>query len=303
MQNMITETAEKLFSDHCTRAVRDKSESGDFPKVLWETFQTAGLNLVGTKESGTTLQDAYALMHLAGRYGVPLPIPEMLISNCFVGEAGLTTVAEGVEAPWGRVADRVLFPDGELVTSFSVHEGSNLAGEPRDRIIYEASESVDLPEDFNAFMALGRAVSMAGAMERILEVTLRYASERNQFGRALSKFQAIQHNLAILAGEVAASKRGADAAIESLDTDWFRVQVASAKARVGEAAGTVAEIAHQIHGAMGFTHEHELHQFTRRLWAWRDEHGNETVWRAELGQQIIDVGADQVWAFLTRSLR
>ena len=302
MQNLILETTEKLFSKHCTSTVRDEAEVGAFPETLWNAFQDAGLHLLGTAESGTSIQDAYALMRLAGRYGVPLPIPEILISNYCVGEAGITTVAEGAEAPWGRVADRVLFPNGDLVTSFSIQKGTNIAGEPRDTVIYASSKLVELPSDFDAMMALGRTVSMSGAMERILELTLQYASERNQFGRALSKFQAIQHNLAVLAGETAASQRGADAAIESIDTPWFRIQVGSAKARVGEAAGTIAEIAHQIHGAMGFTHEHELHQFTRRLWAWREEHGNESVWRAELGRRILEVGADQVWAFLTRSL-
>ena len=80
----------------------------------------------------------------------------------------------------------------------------------------------------------------------------------------------------------------------------FVNQVAAAKARVGEAAGVVAEIAHQIHGAFGFTYEHSLHHFTRRLWAWRDECGRESEWHERLGRSVAYGGADNVWDFITR---
>jgi acyl-CoA dehydrogenase len=76
--------------------------------------------------------------------------------------------------------------------------------------------------------------------------------------------------------------------------------VAVAKARVGEAAGKGAEIAHQVHGAMGFTREHNLHYCTRRLWSWRDEFGNETLWQARLGREVARQGADALWPMLTR---
>ena len=135
-------------------------------------------------------------------------------------------------------------------------------------------------------------------MERILDLTLSYANEREQFGRPIAKFQAIQHNLAILAGEVAAAVRAGDAGIAALSTSRQRLEIASSKARVNEAAGVVAEIAHQVHGAMGFTHEHQLHHFTRRVWAWREEFGNEIYWRQELGQHIAGLGPDGVWPFI-----
>jgi alkylation response protein AidB-like acyl-CoA dehydrogenase len=72
-----------------------------------------------------------------------------------------------------------------------------------------------------------------------------------------------------------------------------------AKSRIGEAAGKGAEIAHQVHGAMGFTREHNLHYSTRRLWSWRDEFGNETYWQSRLGREIAARGADALWPMLT----
>ena len=49
---------------------------------------------------------------------------------------------------------------------------------------------------------------------------------------------------------------------------------------------------------MGFTHEHQLHHYTRRLWAWRDEYGNETYWQQRLGNHLAGIGADAVWDFI-----
>ena len=302
MQDLIVDTAERIFADNCPRDVRDAAESGVFPEDLWAIVREAGLHLLGSQESGTSLADALRVIGTAGRHALPLPYAEIVIGNRFAGDNGLTTIAQGDIAAWGRRADRVLFVDGTLATEFEVEPGTNLAGEPRDRVAAQKTEAVELPDDFDAVMALARVAGMSGALDRVLELALRYASEREQFGRPLSKFQAIQHNLARLAGEVAASKRATDAAIEAVESPWFRIQTAAAKSRVGEAAGISAEIAHQVHGAMGFTHEHELHHFTRRLWAWRDEYGIETQWQAELGQQIAALGADNTWGFITRSL-
>ena len=71
-----------------------------------------------------------------------------------------------------------------------------------------------------------------------------------------------------------------------------------AKARIGEATGIVTDTVHQLFGAMGFTHEHVLHHYTRRLWDWREEYGNERYWQETLGSSICAGGADQLWPFL-----
>ena len=75
--------------------------------------------------------------------------------------------------------------------------------------------------------------------------------------------------------------------------------IAVAKSRAGEAAGIGAAIAHQIHGAIGFTYEHSLHFLTRRLWAWRDEYGGEAEWNLLLGRHLAAAGADRLWPELT----
>ncbi|WP_344422981.1 acyl-CoA dehydrogenase family protein, partial [Pseudonocardia ailaonensis] len=77
-----------------------------------------------------------------------------------------------------------------------------------------------------------------------------------------------------------------------------RAAIATAKARCGEAAGQVARITHQVHGAIGFTREHDLRLLTTRLWAWRDEDGTESEWNAVLGTLALDADADGLWDLL-----
>ena len=305
MDALLGDTAERIFRDHCDKALLDAAEAGAFPDALWDVVVETGLHQVGAAASGTGLADLFGLLQVAGRHAVPLPLAETLMANRLCEVDGLATIATDGVAPWGRRATAVLHAEtGKVVTDFEHAPGANLAGEPRDRILggtgkAMAPDVADVPE----LLALSRVALMSGALSRVLELAIGYAMERHQFGRPLSKFQAIQHSLAVLAGETAAAQRAADGAIDALSTPRFADQVAAAKSRVGEAAGVAAEIAHQVHGAMGFTHEHTLHHFTRRLWAWRDEHGAESLWQARLGRRIAAGGADSVWEFLASADR
>jgi alkylation response protein AidB-like acyl-CoA dehydrogenase len=324
---VLIDTAERIFADHCDKAALDRAELGEFPRALADVVEENGLALVATAEMGGTLVDAFAVLRVAGRHAVPLPLAETMLAHhlaglagCTIGEGAVTLAiadaasGEGAEVnvqlgavPWARACRRVCYVIGDPVevvlldtSACDVVPGRNIAGEARDAVAF-----VGLPARCGAvpytvarvfeLMALSRCALMSGALERILELSVRYAEEREQFGRAIGKFQAVQHQLALLACEVAAALRATDAAVAELDSPRFDVAVAAAKSRVGEAAGVAAEIAHQVHGAMGFTHEHTLHHFTRRLLAWRDEYGRETHWQTRLGRRAASVGADRTW--------
>jgi acyl-CoA dehydrogenase len=144
-----------------------------------------------------------------------------------------------------------------------------------------------------------RAAQMAGGLEFLLAQSVKYVTERKQFGRPLAAFQAIQQNLALLAGHTAAAGMAAQQAFHVVDRTGENgdpsFEVAVAKVRTGEAAGLGAGIAHQAHGAIGFTYEHSLHFVTRRLWSWRAEFGAESHWSVALGRQVAAQGADALW--------
>jgi acyl-CoA dehydrogenase len=315
-RQLLVETAERIFADHCDKGVLDAAEQGHFPTALWDVVRDNGFHELAMPDSGVELKDAFAVVRAAGRHALPLPLAEILLANrwlqgsaslCVVGRlAGGANGRRVVDVPWAAQAEQVLGLDWETGDAVIVPSsqgtataGRNLSGEPRDSLPSpDGADTLGLNEPGFELLALGRVAAMAGCLERILELSLQYANEREQFGRPIGKFQAIQHTLAVMAGEVAAASRAADAALDALDGERFAVEVAAAKARVGEAAGLVAESAHQVHGAMGFTHEHQLHHFTRRVWAWRDEYGNEAYWQQRLGRQLAALGADQVWDFM-----
>ncbi|MEM6499481.1 MAG: acyl-CoA dehydrogenase family protein [Pseudomonadota bacterium] len=155
-------------------------------------------------------------------------------------------------------------------------------------------------DTFNWLGAAVRASQMTGALETILATSTQYAQEREAFGRTISKFQAVQHNLAELGGEVAAALAASGSAADTVDKesdnhDALFLEIASAKIRIGEAVNRGATIAHQVHGAIGYTGEHILQRFTRRMWGWRDDFGNESEWAVELGNMVAREGADELW--------
>jgi acyl-CoA dehydrogenase len=103
----------------------------------------------------------------------------------------------------------------------------------------------------------------------------------------------------VLAGHTAAAGLAADHAFRAADRGDPRFEVAAAKTRIGEAAGIGASIAHQVHGAFGFTYEHSLHFLTRRLWSWRAEFGAEAHWSTWLGRDVAARGASELWSYVT----
>jgi acyl-CoA dehydrogenase len=148
---------------------------------------------------------------------------------------------------------------------------------------------------------VARSLQIAGALESMLDISVRYSNERVAFEKKISKFQAVQHNLAKLAGESAAALAAATSAADtianatSLDGDAVFLEAVAAKIRCAEAAEKGAAIAHQVHGAIGFTIEHILHRYTLRALAWRDDFGSESYWAVELGRRVAANGADELW--------
>ena len=342
--NIIVDTATRIFRDLCAPATINDAENGVWPKALWDALEELGLPLAWVAEdfggAGATMADGFAVLRVAGRFAVPVPLAETLMAGWLLAHAGIKAPAgpmtiapvhadghitlSGTEklsgrarrVPFARDAGHiaVLAYRGDervvaLVTAsgLPISQDKSLAGEPRDTVSFDGVVPTAIKPtavDQDMIQRLGAAVrlqQMAGALETILEQSVQWSLDRSQFGRPIAKFQAVQHNLATLAGEVAAAGAAADLAAEACaGPELGAAEVAIAKVRAGEAAGTGAAIAHQVHGAMGFTYEHTLHHATRRLWSWREEFGNETVWATRLGRMVAAQGADRLWPFITQ---
>jgi len=261
---------------------------------------------------------------LLARLGLPVP-PGPIGLAALDADLQAAQTAEGwvlngeAEVPWGRHASHVLArsrtPDAGIVWLLAPAQGcvdatgENIAGEPRDRLRFAATRAVAAaPGDplasahsLRPLGALMRAIDMAGVLERVLDQSVQYASERVQFGRPIGKFQAIQQQLAVLANEVVAARMAVASACAALPGGQWAFRAMVAKVVCGQAAGRAAAIAHQVHGAIGFTREHSLHFATRRLWSWRAEYGSEAFWAARIGEQAIRAGGAALWPALTET--
>ncbi len=276
------------------------------PLPLAETMMA---NRLWVDAGGDALPDAVTLAPVNSR-------DRLLVTQA---PAGMILRGIAHHIPWGVEAGTILvFARDSSGSGFLCRVPSNsalrntkrrnVAGEPRDDMQFDSIEVAagDIRPAPNYLAADGlltygaaiRVQQMIGGMERCMDYALAYASERVQFGRAIGKFQAIQHMLAVAAGHLAAASATADALLETqrLADDAFAVAIA--KARCGEAAGHIAAVCHQVHGAMGFTQEHPLHFASRRLWAWRDEWEAESFWQERIGRMICARGSEQFWPFL-----
>lgn len=210
--------------------------------------------------------------------------------------------ADGRRKPQSVIALVALDGPGITVTA-----QENIAREPRDRIALKNARCVAWAACGTGFGheavwtlgALMRCAMMVGAAESVLAQSLQYASERVQFGKPIGSYQAIQHTLAMLAGEVGAARMATRVAFDAAGTESTAFDVAAAKVRAGEAATRLGAATHQVHGAIGFTYEHTLHFGTRRLWAWRAEFGSDAEWADALGAAVIAAGADGFWPAIT----
>jgi acyl-CoA dehydrogenase len=285
--------------------------------------------------AGGDLADACAVLRVAARFAPPIPLAETQLAAWLAAEAGLPIPSGPLTVgPTSFVGLPPLLSDGRLgkttldavpfagfvdqlvlltekdgrpwvvvvdLAQTEVTPAPSLSGEPWGKIRLDgarpaASAQVDLDLDqLLARGALFRAQQIAGALSKALELAVAYAGERVQFGRPISRFQAVQHHLADIAAETVAAGVAAEAGAELAESGKLLEAAAIAKSRAGLAV-RVAAVAHQVHGAIGVTEEHPLHLFTRRMWDWRDDFGSDVEWSARLGRQIAQAGGARLWA-------
>ena len=337
--SIVAETAARIFADLADPQTVNSAKTDAWKGPLWQALAESGLTLAWVPDelggAGAEMADGFAVLGVAGRCAATVPLAETLLAGWLLSRGGLkapggtmtvaparprdtvTLNADGTLSgkargvPFAEDAQHIAVLAGDKValvetSACRVADGLNLASEPSNTVTFDKVKPVAVGQanvDQTALMLMGctvRAVQTAGALEAVLDMAVRYANERVAFEKKIAKFQAVQHNLARLAGEVSAALTAAHSAADTIANasefdDAVFLEATSAKIRCAEAAEEGAAIAHQVHGAIGFTSEHILHRYTLRMLAWREDFGNESHWAAALGNLIASRGADQFW--------
>ncbi len=374
VDDLITETADRLFSELCTHeAVQAAEDSGGAPDI-WGAFRETGFDLIAVPEeaggSGGTLAEAIEVLRLVGYHSAPIPAAENgILGSWLLAEAGIerpdglvtvvppraangnwrgadhsaadgcasspgtdpsdstgcsvsfaddgavTLTGEAHRVPWARGAETIVCVcecDGQsTVVAVPAAECEitplpNMAGEPRDTVRFDGAtgRAAPAPDGVDAAAlaqrgALSRVALMAGAIEKMCQLTVSYTNERVQFGRPVARFQAVQQHLVWAAQDAALVRMSAEVAAREATRGDAPFEIAAAKLIANQAAARATKACHQAHGAMGMTQEYPLHHFSRRLWSWRKEYGSDAHWSAVLGDMATGAGADGLYPLIT----
>ncbi|WP_223509449.1 acyl-CoA dehydrogenase family protein [Pseudomonas sp. BF-RE-29] len=314
---MFTEAIEKILSDLCTPALVRAVESGDNAATLWSALEDSGfLELLSPESAGGAGLALNALLPIFvafGRCALPVPAAQSIAARALLRNGpitpptGMLTLAgtacrqpDGLlcvpRVVFGLLADFALVNlEGELLLldcSLARRESTGVHGSqcatlywPQDSL---GSAIGNNGEEVRVFNAAIHAAAIAGAMEQVLAMTLEYCNDRVQFGKAIGKFQAVQHQLSVMAEQVAAARIAAELAFSGDFQVPDLMATAIAKARTSMAVPQVTAIAHALFGAIGVTEELDLQLFTRRLHEWRISDGSETWWNGIVGQAFLE---------------
>jgi len=322
---------DRILAARVDTAAFKAAEAGEVGAELAKEIAALELALAIVPEdqggAGLSWSDLGHLLQALGYHAAPVTLGEDIVANRLLADAAMERV------PAVAIASDMLVLENGLVSGSCVLQGSvhpmsmlvvaasatghrlcviDLAGgqecklatigrDPRTRITFhgasprQVSAQAVAEDILLAPLAVLRATQIAGALSRILEMSIDYGNTRVQFGRPIGKFQAIQHMVAELAAEAAAASAAVQIGLRCLDQGRLLQAASVAKIRTSRAAGKGAAIAHEVHGAIGVTDEFALHYFTRRLWQWRDEAGDEHAWSERLGNSILASGGDRLW--------
>lgn len=316
--DLFADAAREVLADQCTphvvRAIEAHGNAAPETAALWAQLEATGLADAMLPEeqggAGIGLGAVFGVLEQCGAHALPLPLADTMLARALLAAAHLDKPEGRIVLARGlRVGDSVnaaLVRNARVVQSVLLEvdgecrwlslDGAQLsaqalaldAGVQWSAAQWQAAPVVPSAIDMRTAQATVVAAQMAGALQSVFDRTLQYANERQQFGRAIGKFQAIQHQLAVMSEHVFAARMAAQLGCSGDGIVPDRLRVATAKARCSQAALAVAETAHSIHGAIGFTEEYDLQLFTRRLHAWRQTAGSESFWHNVAGEALLN---------------
>jgi alkylation response protein AidB-like acyl-CoA dehydrogenase len=295
------------------KVVRDAWTNADGRSGLWDALSEMGATGLSHPDvAGTLGVDEIAvtlILEETGRFALPEPIVEHTA-------VALPAVAELVP---DAVTDSSLFVTGGPLVAYAASATGLLLERERQLYLVDRADAALTPRasvdgsrrvctvewDPSAAIkvgatadaalafdrgALGVAAQLIGLAEHMLDTTVEYAKERQQFGVPIGSFQAVKHHLANIALALEFARPLVYRAAHSLARrDPERsVHVSSAKARASEAALQAARVALQVHGAIGYTTEYDLHLWMKRAWALSASWGDAAWHHDRVGRAILD---------------
>ncbi|WNG79689.1 acyl-CoA dehydrogenase family protein [Mycobacterium sp. ITM-2016-00316] len=326
-----------VFADH--RESRPADSAPGFDAELWHKLDELGLVRLTESEttggSGAGWAEAAELMSAAVRHGARIPLPEHdLLAGWMLGAAGLPTTngvrticvldgaGQAAGVPWASAASSLVavwpVDGGHRVAEIAseqarISPGTNLIGEPRDRVSIDLSTlkgtetTPALVGQLHLKSALVRSIQVCAALQEIVNLAIEHTSSRTQFGRTLSKFQAMQHLMSDAAAEITLAQATTESALTAaITSDWsadsLEFLIAVSRSCTGHAATVVVRNAHQAFGAIGTTLEHRLHEYTRPALAWRSEFGSVQSWDERVMRAAVDAGGAGLWRLIADSV-
>ncbi|MDM0103459.1 acyl-CoA dehydrogenase family protein [Variovorax sp. J22R24] len=321
---MFTEAIESILNDQCTPSAIRAIENGGPATALWSALADNGfLELMASESAGGADLDLDAIFPIFvafGRHAVPVPAAQSIAARALLRDtaapAGMVTLAGHARREhdgsvvasniaFGSIADFVLADlDGQLVLLDAAQAGRTTSGVRGSQAasLRWPTASVPAPIGDNGrevavFSAALHAAAIAGAMERMFAMTLGYCNDRVQFGKAIGKFQAVQHQLSVMAEHVACACVAAELAFAAGAKVPAPLAAATAKARTSASVPLVASTAHALHGAIGVTEEFDLQLYSRRLHEWRMADGSEAWWNRIVGEAVLAHSATSILQF------
>lgn len=276
-----------------------------------------------------TLTEVWPMLFSMGRHALPLPYAHTLLARAWLQSAHATTCAQaqvlaqglpegtitfapfrvatdgtgvqaagvnfGLTATWVLVQSETavwLLPTSQAQRTPSGGHGSLDADLSWSAEVAKASLLGQFQQpQFRELLALSLAVLIAGAADRVFEMTLGWANQREQFGKPIGRFQALQQQISEVAEQVFGARMAAEMACRSSTWQPAPALVALAKSQTSQAVARVVAVAHAVHGAIGVTQEFDLQLYTRRLNEWARAGGGAGYWSGVLGQQVLQANS------------
>jgi alkylation response protein AidB-like acyl-CoA dehydrogenase len=311
-RDAVRDLLDKECPPEVARAAAD-APAGQLDRGVWDQLAAMGVPglLVPEEVDGGLGLDERSLVLLleeAGRAALPHPLVEtaavaapLLPDRVAAGTIVATNLGSAL-VPTAADADLLLLTQPMSTTLYLVEPGavSFAATETVDRgrraasVRWSVADATLVSDDLAVVQASfdrgawGTAAVLVGLAQRMLDITVAYVSERQQFGKPVGSFQAVKHHLADALKELAFARPAVWRAAHSLAVgdDSRAADVSMAKAMASDAAWFVGRQALQCHGAIGYTVEADLHLYLKRTWALAKAWGDAAWHRHRYGTEL-----------------